>query len=254
MKKYIIVTALTGVIVFDFLAFPQTLLHGGKILKKAKNYQSMIPVKRIRKIRLPEGYHEGLFIDGDNVWVNNGKGGKTWVVNLHSGRVVSEIEPVAGFSEGITSARDGKYWITDWTEKKLYRVTIEKGKMTAECGISLGPARPTGVIRVGKRIFVITWTRGVLGTRYHLLLLDGLGNILDKIGIENISEPSQMAWDGAHLWITSWFDRRAYKVDIEKLEIKGYFRPNVKNLTGIAWDGKSFWVTGTKADLYQIEI
>jgi len=254
MKRYTIIASLILIIALDIFAFPEAPVPEVKVLKKAKNYQSMIPAKRIRKIALPKGYHEGLLIDGDNIWVNNGEGQNTWVVDLASGSVVSEIEPVAAFSEGITAAGSGKYWITDWTAKKLYRVKIEEKRMIAESEVSLAPSRPTGVVWNGRHLYLLTWTRGILGTRYHLLKMDEEGNVLDKFRIEDISEPSQMAWDGEHIWISSWFDRRVYKIDIEAAEIKGYFRSNIKNLTGIAWDGKSFWATGTKADLYQIEL
>jgi len=254
VKKYIIIAALSLLTAFDIFAFSEGPIRTDKVLEKAKNYKSMIPARKIRKIELPEGYHEGLLIDGNKIWVNNGTAGKTWVLDLQSGRVISEIEPAATFSEGITAAPGGKYWVTDWTAKKLYRVKIEEDRMVPDFEVSFAPSRPTGVIWNGSHLYILTWTRGALGTRYHLLKMDEEGHILDRFGIEDISEPSQMAWDGKHIWISSWFDRRVYKIDIETAEIKGYFRSNIKNLTGIAWDGKSFWVTGTKADLYQIEL
>jgi len=245
VKKYLII------IIISVVAVPA---QADKVFKKAENYQSMIAIKRIRKIKLPEGYHEGLLIDGDNVWVNNGEGGKTWVIDLNSGDIVSKLEPVATFSEGIFAAPGGKYWITDWDTKKLYRVKIEGERMRAEFELSLAPSRPTGIAWDGNHLYVITWTRGVTGTRYHILKIGKNGNILDKVRIKGISEPSQMAWDGKHLWVSSWFDRRVYKIDIETAEIKGYFRSGIKNLTGIAWDGKGFWLTGSKADLYQVKL
>jgi len=253
MKKYAVVAILSLAVTVDIFALSEAPPPAEKVLKNAKDYRSMIPVKKIRKIKLPKGYHEGLLIDGDEIWVNNGMGGRTWIVDLHSGRLISEIVPVATFSEGISAAPGKRYWITDWTAKKLYRVKIKERKMVPDFEMSLEPSRPTGVIWNGKYLYVLTWTRGVLGTRYHLLKLDEEGNVLDKFRIEDISEPSQMAWDGEHIWISSWFDRRVYKVHVETSEIRGYFRSNVKALTGIAWDGKAFWVTGTKADLYHIE-
>ena len=220
---------------------------------KAEDYEIAISMKVIRKIELPKGYHEGLLLQDGNIWVNNGEGGPTWVVDLGSGEIVSEIKPVATFSEGITAGPNGKYWITDWDTKKLYSVSIDDNIMKAESEIVFDSSHPAGVVWNGEYLYVVTWTRG-MGTQYHLLKIDKEGNILSKARIENIPEPSQLAWDGKDLWISSWFDRRIYRINTETLEITGYFRSKVKSTTGIAWDGEYFWVTGTKADLYQIEI
>jgi len=226
---------------------------GGADEITTESYEVAIPMEKIRKIELPKGYHEGLLIDDGNIWVNNGEHGATWVVDLASGEVLSEIEPVATFTEGITSAPSGKYWVSDWTEKKIYLVSIENSKMISESEISMAPARPTGIIWTGFRLYVVTWTRGV-GTQYHIHEMDEEGNILRKVRINGISEPSQLAWDGSDLWLSSWFDRRVYRIDPETLQATGYFRTKIEQTTGIVWDGECFWVTGTHADLYRIKI
>ncbi|MBU1784507.1 MAG: glutaminyl-peptide cyclotransferase [Candidatus Omnitrophica bacterium] len=246
----LIIVFLTSVCDNSFCETAITDAHAGR---KAEDYETAITMEVIRKIELPKGYHEGLLLQDGNVWVNNGEGGPTWVVNLASGDVISEIKPVAAFSEGITAGPGGKYWITDWDKKKLYLVSIDRNIMTAETEITLSPARPAGVIWNGEHLYVVTWTRG-LGTRYHLLKMDKEGNLLSKSRIKNIPEPSQLAWDGKDLWVSSWFNRRVYRVNTKTLETTGYFRSNIKNTTGIAWDGEYFWVTGTSADLYQIKV
>ncbi len=234
-------------------SFCETVIPDVRVGTKAEDYETAIAMEIIRKIELPKGYHEGLLLQNGNIWVNNGEGGATWVVDLASGEVVSEIKPVATFSEGITHAPDKRYWITDWDTKKLYLVSIDGNIMTAESEIAFDPAHPAGVIWNGEYLYLVTWTRG-LGTRYHLLKMDKEGNVLSKARIKNIPEPSQLAWDGKDLWISSWFNRRVYRIDTETLEVTGYFRSKVKNTTGIVWDGEYFWVTGTKSDLYQIKI
>jgi hypothetical protein len=69
-----------------------------------------------------------------------------------------------------------------------------------------------------------------------------------------MQEPCQLAWDGKYLWMSSWYDRRVYKVDVERMEAIGYFCSPVERTTGIAWDGKYLWLTATHGDLYKIEI
>ncbi|NQT22228.1 MAG: hypothetical protein HQ579_02200 [Candidatus Omnitrophica bacterium] len=225
-----------------------------RILTKAADYESMIPTKVLREIKLPEnGYHEGLLLENGNIVINNGEGINSWVVDLKSGSLLKEIDPIATFTEGITHAPGGKYWVTDWNTKKLYLVKIVANKMVSESEISFAPSHPAGVIWTGKHLYLIIWTRG-LGTKYHILKMDKNGAIIDRINITDINEPTQLAWDGRHLWITSWFKRRAYKIDIDNLEIKGYFRTNIEKTSGIVWDGKYFWITGTNANLRQIEI
>jgi glutamine cyclotransferase len=222
-------------------------------LEKAERYETNIPVKVIKRVPLPKGYHEGLLFDGKNIWVNNGEKINTWIVDPETGEVLSEIIPPGTFTEGITVSNDPRYWVTDWDEKKLYRVAIKDNKMESDYEISLEPARPTGVVWTGEKLYVITWTRG-MGTRYHLMQLDKNERMFRKMLIKGIHEPSQLAWDGKHLWITSWFSQRVYRVDVDTFRVLGSFRSPAKDTTGIAWDGEYFWITGTYADLYKVKV
>ena len=221
-------------------------------LKTSKDYHK-INVKTVRKIGLPKGYHEGLFYDGVNMWVNNGMNQKTWVIDISSGLLSSEITPVAGFTEGLTKTSEGVFFLTDWYEKKVYRVSINGKKIIEESSTSVAPAYPAGVVWNGSKLFVITWTRG-LGTRFDLLEMDGKFNLIRKIRIGKIQEPCQMAWDGGNLWMTSWYTRKVYRIDAGKWKMTGYFPSPVSRTTGIAWDGKNLWLTGTSADLYELEV
>lgn len=245
------------VIIFNILncssSYSQEKEKYPKAFTRAKEFEAMMPVEVVRRIELPEGYREGLLLRDGEIWVNNGEGGDTWVVDRDSGTVVSKIKPVGTFTEGITAFIDETYWVTDWDDRRLYRVSIENGVMIPQTEVSLSPAFPAGVVWTGTHLYVITWTRGV-GTKYHLLKMDQDGTILETVLIKKIPEPSQLTWDGTDLWITSWFDRRAYRIDAETYEITGYFRSGIERLTGIAWDGECFWVTGTKADLVRIGV
>lgn len=214
----------------------------------------MIPSKVLKKISIPKWYHEGLYFDGNNIWVNNGEKGKTWVIDPSTGKLINEITPIGTFTEAITSAEVGKYFVTDWDGKKIYAARIENNVMTKEFEASLDPAHPAGAAWNGKNIFVVTWLRTLTGTKFHLLKMDDKFNILEKAAIQDIQEPAHLAWDGRNLWVGSWYDRRIYKLDAETLKAISYFRSPAKKTTGIAWDGKSFWVTGTYADLYKVEI
>ncbi len=239
---------ITLFIFFTTPAFPEV-----PDLERAEDYDAKIPVRVIKKFPLPKGYHEGLFFDGKHVWVNNGKNGKTWLIDPSTGFVVSEIEPVAGFTEGITEAGDGTFWLTDWKEKKLYRVSIEGDRMTVKYDISLDPAHPAGLVWTGDRLYVITWTRG-MGTRYHLMQLDEQEHMFRKLRIKRIHEPAHLAWDGTHLWVTSWYNQLVYKIDVETFKVLGSFRSPAPDTTGITWDGTHFWITGTNAGLYRVEV
>lgn len=254
MKRYITILLTASLVWLNGCVFSNNAIRDTGAFERAEDHKAMIPTKRMRTIKLPKGYHEGLLFHENTIWVNNGEEGKTWIIDLVSGKVTSEIEPVGTFSEGIAEARDGKFWLTDWDAKKLYLVRIEENKMIAESELSLAPSHPTGVVSSGSHLYVVTWTRGLAGTQYHLLKMDQTGKIIENKKIKGIPEPTQLAWDGSYLWISSWFDRRVYKVDPETYEIKGYFRSGIKKLTGIACDRKNFWITGTRADLYKIEI
>jgi len=221
--------------------------------KRMKGYKAMMPIKVLRKIPLPKGYHEGLYVDGKNVWVNNGENGNTWVVDTDTEKVVSEIKPVGTFTEGITEVPFKKYWVSDWDTEKIYKVRIENNKMIPEIEVSFKRSQPAGIVWNEEYLYAITWTRG-FGTMYHLLRMNASGKVLDKIRIRGIQEPSQITWDGKSLWISSWFQRRVYKINEKTLKIEGYFRTNIEKTTGVAWDGKYFWLTGTAADLYQVEL
>ncbi len=221
-------------------------------LKISKRFER-IKAKVIKKIALPRGYHEGLYFDESAMWVLNGNGIKTWVVNVASGQITSIIEPIASFSEGMSTAGDGRYFVTDWNEKKLYKANFDGKRFKVEAAASVAPGLPAGVLWTGSRLFVIIWTRG-FGTKYTLLEMDKDMNIIDRISIRKIEEPDHLAWDGENMWITSWYSQKVYKININSMEIVGVMRSPVPRTTGIAWDGKYLWLTGTYSDLYQLEL
>ncbi|MFC1548324.1 YncE family protein [Candidatus Omnitrophota bacterium] len=222
-------------------------------LKKAKNYENKIPIRVIKKIALPKGYHEDLYYDGRYIWVANGMGIETWLVDPNTGTLVSEVYPIGSFTEGIAAAGKGELWLTDWEDMKLYKVAMDGTNMVKKKEISFAPSHPVGVVRVRDNIYVIIWTRG-MGTKYHLLHLDEDGDILRKLRIKRIHEPAHLAWDGKYLWITSWYNRRVYKVDPKTFTIVGHFKSPAKKTTGITWDGQNLWLTGTDVGLFQIEV
>ena len=98
-------------------------------LSKDPEYE-VYKVEVIKKIPLPKSYHEGLYFDGKNIWVSNGEGDTTWVVDIETGEIIGDVVPVGTFTEGIAKADNGTYWMTDWEQKKLYRVKIENGAMS----------------------------------------------------------------------------------------------------------------------------
>ncbi|MFA6636143.1 MAG: hypothetical protein WCV56_03380 [Candidatus Omnitrophota bacterium] len=257
MRKIFFLLFISAIFPFSVLvpAFSQAPApeEGPTYVERSGPYRAGMPVEIIEKVPLPRGYKEGLYFDGENIWVNNGENINTWIVSP-AGEILREITPPGTFSEGITdSSFPGKYWITDWDTKKLYRVSIENGKMLPDIEISLAPALPTGVIRVGEILYVMTWTRG-LGTKYHLLQINKDGGILRKMRIKGISEPSQITYDGRYLWITSWYNRRVFQVDPGDFRVMGHFVSPAKETTGIAYDGEFFWITGTNDDLYKIKV
>lgn len=236
-----------------FLIFSSSISFAGDSeVDKGEKYEKNIPTKIVKKVPLPNGYHEGLYFDGKNIWVNNGKKGNTWVCDPATGKVIKDIKPIGTFTEGLTSAGDGSFWVTDWEEKKLYRANLKGDRLVEEYGVSVEPSFPAGVAAAGDRVYVIIWTRG-MGTKYHLLEYDTHGNRMRKLHIKGIHEPAHLAWDGENLWITSWFTRLVYRLDISTFKITGSFTSPAPDTTGIVWDGKSFWITGTHVGLYQVE-
>ncbi len=249
MQKIKTVIFIAGLLVFC----AQSVFSSAAItLKKSPSYKT-ISAKVISTISLPRSYHEGLYPDGANLWVSNGDKGKIWVIDTASGKVISTIEPPAGFTESVSKLPGGQLLISDWDEKKLYKASLQDGRLVPESWVSVSPAHPAGAVWAGDKLFVIAWTRG-LGTRFDLLMLDEKMKLSRTVSIQEIEEPSQLAWDGSYLWISSWYDQFVYKVDIKKWEIFGSFRSPVPKATGIAWDGKYLWLTGTYSDLYKIEI
>jgi glutamine cyclotransferase len=221
-------------------------------LKKAAGCKDLY-AKVIRKIALPKGYHEGLFFDGEAMWVANGNGGKIWIVDIVSGAIRTMIEPISNFAEALTRSSDETYYATEWFDKKVYKARVIGNRLEAQGASSLAPNFPAGAVWTGKRLYVITWQRG-LGTKFYLIEMDRDMKVLRKISIDKIQEPSQLAWDGKNLWMTSWYNSMVYKIDIDKMEMVGAFRFPAPKATGITWDGKYMWLVGTYSDLYQLEI
>ena len=221
-------------------------------LHKSLSYK-IISASIIKKVPLPKSYHEGITLDGPDIWVINGEKGKVWIVDTSSGKTLSTIDPIADFTEAVSKKSDNLFFVSDWDEKKIYKARLENNKLVAESSVSVSPAHPAGILWIGDRLLVITWTRG-LGTKFDLLEMDGEMKVLRKISIQAIQEPAHLAWDGKYLWITGWYDSLVYKIDIGKLEIVGDFLAPCSRATGIVWDGKYFWLTGTYSDLYRMEV
>lgn len=219
----------------------------------SKDY-GQIKAKAITKIKIPKWYHEGLYLDGKDLWVNNGKMGDTWVVDTQTGKIIRKIKPVSTFTEGVAQKDKDTFFATDWDTKKVYISKLEGDNMCALSEKSVEPAHPAGVAWNGSNLFVVTWTRSMAGTRFHLIKMDADMNILSAAEIIKILEPAHLAWDGKYMWISCWYSRRIYKVDVENLEILGYLKSPAAKTTGIAWDGKYLWVTGTHDGLYKMEL
>lgn len=250
VPRNILKKCLAGVIILLLIAtsaFAET-----RVLKLSKDYKK-VNARVIKHIKLPKWYHEGLYLNGRDMWISNGNKGKIWVVDILSGSVKSEIMPIGSFTEAVTGMPGGGYFVTDWDAKKLYRADLDNNKLIARSEVSLAPAHPAGAIWTGSRLFVVTWKRG-LGTKFNILEMDEDANIINKIMVRRMQEPAHLAWDGKSLWVTSWFNSLVYEIDVNKWEIIRSFRSPAPKATGIAWDGKSLWITGTYADLYQVEV
>jgi hypothetical protein len=250
----IIKIIITAAFITSFL-FPKDLFSqtSSEALGRVLEYED-VTVKVIKRIHLPKGYHEGLYFDGKKLWVSNGIRGKVWIIDPESGQLEGHIEPIAKFTEGISPANDGKLFVTDWDEKKLYRAILVNNALVPVQEMSVDPAHPAGVLWNGSKLYVVTWTRSLTGTKFHLLEMDGNWKDVRKIVIKNIQEPAHLAWDGKNLWITSWYSKLVYKVDIANRKIVGLFSSPVSDATGIVWDGRYLWLTGTHGDLYQLKV
>lgn len=243
--------AVLGIILSGIIASPS--YSETQTLKKSDDYGDL-DIKIIRSITIPEWYHEGLLLDGDSIWVANGRGGNIWIIDKASGNLEAEIVPPSGFTEAIIKAGDGRYLITDWDDKKLYEASLKDGRLAASRTLfDFTPSHPAGLVSADGRLFVIIWTRGI-GTKFDILELDGEFRVIDKIRVTAIQEPAHMAWDGKSLWITGWYNRRVYRVDPEKWAVTASFRAPISKVTGIACEDKYLWITGTYADLYKVSV
>lgn len=218
----------------------------------SKDYHR-IKAKAVAKIKIPKWYHEGLYSDGKDIWVCNGKKGDTWVVDTLSKEIIRKIVPAGSFTEAITPRDEAIFFVTDWDAKKVYTAEIEGDNMYALAQKSVEPAHPAGAAWTGSNLFIVTWTRSLTGTKFHLLKMDADMNILSTAEIGRILEPAHLAWDGKDMWVSCWYARRIYRIDIEKLEITGYIKSPARKTTGIAWEGRYLWVTGTNDSLYKME-
>lgn len=219
----------------------------------SKDY-GQIKSKVVTKIKIPKWYHEGLYSDGRDIWVNNGKNGDTWIIDTNAKKVIGNIKPIGTFTEAITLKDKDTFFVTDWDAKKVYTAKIEGSSMRMVSEKSVEPAHPAGASWNGSNLFVITWTRSLAGTKFHLLKMDADMNLLSSAEITKILEPAHLAWDGKYFWISCWYSNRIYKVDVEDLKILGYTKSPATKTTGLVWDEKYLWVTGTHDGLYKLEL
>ncbi|MDD4957196.1 MAG: hypothetical protein PHH49_07010 [Candidatus Omnitrophica bacterium] len=219
----------------------------------AEDDQENIGYDIVERLSLPKGYHEGLFMDNGEIWVNNGEHINTWVIDPVTGEKKRDIIPVGTFTESVTKDTEGRLWVSDWNEKKVFHVEISEGKMRSVGEISFEPGHPTGTAWAEGHLYVITWERGA-GTKYYLNKVSPEGKIVLRARIKGISEPSMLAWDGKDLWVSSWYYRRIYRIGMDDLGVIGYIISPVDKTTGIVWEDGYLWVTGTYGDLYKLKI
>jgi len=242
-----------AVAILTMLAQHSCAFGADVILKKSADFKVMSTTV-IKKTPILRWYHEGMYYDGKKMYVANGEGGKVWVLDPETGKVLFELEGPGKFTESIIGYLDGKYLLTDWDDEKLYIVNISGEKISLEKEVfSFSPAHPAGAVLAGERLLVITWTRG-FGTKFHVVEFDKDLNYVGRVTIKGIMDPAHMAWDGKNLWITSWFSKTVFSVDIDAWEITGSFSSPADKATGIAWDGRYLWITGTYDDLYCLEV
>ncbi len=222
------------------------------LLRKSSAYKTF-PAKVVQKLSIPKGYHEGLSVNDGGLILANGENGKIWSIDPSSGNITGTIEPIGGFTESVVPFSGNQYFVTEWDEKKLYRASLIDNKLVPEVWVSVKPAHPAGIVWTGEKLYLIMWTRG-LGTKFDILSIDKNLSLAERVSIQIIEEPTQLAWDGQYLWVSSWFDSMVYKVDVARWETIGAFKSPVSRTTGIAWDGNFLWLTGTHSDLYKMEI
>ncbi len=220
--------------------------------QEGKNKIMKISSEIIEEIELPKGYHEGIFLENNKMFINNGEGIDTWIIDIITGEQTGAIKPISTFTEGIYKKGD-KYIVSDWDSKKVYEVEIKDGKMEEIKSVSFKPYRPTGLIGIGELTYVITWERG-MGTKYFLNVLDENFELIEKVKLNDISEPSQICWDGEHFLISSWYSKRVYLVAPGTYRTIAYFKAPAKDTTGVFFDGEYYWVTGTYSNLYKMRI
>jgi len=248
LRFVVLAVTLTGIFAHN------SYVYGADIkLKRSADFKE-IEAAVIKKTPIPRWYHEGLFYDGKNMYVANGECGMVWVLDPETGKVLSELEGPGKFTESIIGTGNGKFLLTDWDDEKLYLVSISDKKIFIEKELfSFSPAHPAGVVLAGEKLFVITWTRG-FGTKFHILEFDKDLNFIGRVIIKDIMDPAHMAWDGKDLWITSWFSKTVFRVNIDTWEVTGSFPSPAEKATGVAWDGQRLWITGTYDDLYCMSV
>jgi parallel beta-helix repeat protein len=63
-----------------------------------------------------------------------------------------------------------------------------------------------------------------------------------------------LAWDGSHLWVTSWNPRNIYKLDpSDGSVIDSFPAPFSDHPNGLSWDGEYLWVGEQEGKIYKVD-
>ncbi len=214
------------------------------------------------RIPSPGPQPEGIASDGTFIWVADFIDG-----------TISRIDPAAPdrplvfaspgpHPEGLTW--DGSHlWSADWETRRIYRHAVSDTAIPVVSSFdSPRPeswTRPVGLTWDGSALWLTTWYPFMLyrldPTDGHVLASRDIAGLYPPLPPFGTYAPEDLAWDGAHLWITDWYTAGIHRFDpvtYELLESVDSPGPRSVGLTfhlGFLWNGDT-----EEQALYRLEV
>ena len=234
-----------------------------KVFRALVRYKLLEPLRRrsplpsdwkiVRTIPAPPGSLHTMTWDGQHLWVHDRRAGEAIAVSPKDGRVVRKVKLPAGNAFGI-GWWDGSLAVTRTRPRKLFLVDPKTGKVRREISLDKLVEEPTGVTRVGRRLWVAdswNWVASAIdpaspGTCERMLLASPTGG-----AGTDLAATATGVWHfdrGQPFIVKSSLDIKPVEwtpeaaADYRNAKVLAWGEKPCGDIAGVAHDGKNLWV------------
>jgi DNA-binding beta-propeller fold protein YncE len=185
-------------------------------------------------------YPLGVAYDGANIWVANFNGNSVTKIRASTCKLVATYTDPGFMLNPFLLAFDGTHiWVTNLASS-VAEALNKDGTVFARCCGAGNLAGPAGVAVDGSGNVWVANTN-LIGGSATVTEINAAGAWAGNFPIAGGTQPVDLAYDGANMWVTDRGANNVYKMNSAGLVVGGPFAVGTKP-TGIVFDGANMWV------------